>query len=187
VKYGDENRGPPRAAFSDQSGLNYVEATVYTFSPPALRSRNLNMTCFSQAPVALNTVFRSVGLVSPFSQLGFLGVAPGDGQCPPRANLDVAHGAMRVRRAVKLAGQKKEGRWTRSTAALVESRDFQLGMITVSMTWMTPLLAMTSVFTTLALSTLTPSLVSMLMLSPWTVLAESSFTTSAAATLPGTT
>ncbi len=63
----------------------------------------------------------------------------------------------------------------------------QFGSTTVSMTWMTPLLAATSVFTTLALSTVTaPSATLMSSAWPLTVLAFMVFT-SAAMTLPGTT
>ena len=56
------------------------------------------------------------------------------------------------------------------------------------MTWITPLLAMMSVVTTLAPSTITPeSLTVMSMFEPWTVVAVSSPTTSDAVTLPATT
>jgi hypothetical protein len=61
------------------------------------------------------------------------------------------------------------------------------GMRTLSMTWMTPLLARTSVLTTFAVPTLTPFEVSTDRLCPCTVFAELSFVTSAAITRPGTT
>lgn len=61
-----------------------------------------------------------------------------------------------------------------------------LGITTVSMTWMTPLLVTISVFTTLALLTLTPPAVVTVRLLPCTVLTEPALT-SAAMTLPGTT
>ena len=77
---------------------------------------------------------------------------------------------------------KGGGRW-----ALRPRAGVQLGSITESMTWMTPLLAGTSVFMTLALSTVTtPSLTFTSSDWPFTVLACIGFT-SAAMTLPGTT
>jgi hypothetical protein len=66
-------------------------------------------------------------------------------------------------------------------------RCVQFGRTTVSITWMTPLLAATSVLTTLALSTVTvPSVTLTSRDWPLTVLAFIVFT-SAAMTLPGTT
>ncbi len=60
--------------------------------------------------------------------------------------------------------------------------------MTVSITWITPLLAMMSVVTTLAPSTITPESVTVISISdPCTVVALSSSTTSAAVTLPATT
>jgi len=62
------------------------------------------------------------------------------------------------------------------------------GSTTVSITWMTPLLAMISVAVTRALSTITlPSFVLMRRARPLTVFAELKFTTSPAVTRPGTT
>ena len=62
------------------------------------------------------------------------------------------------------------------------------GRITLSITWITPLLAAMSVAVTVALSTRTlPSATLILTSEPCTVLALESLTTSAAMTLPGTT
>jgi hypothetical protein len=62
------------------------------------------------------------------------------------------------------------------------------GNMTESITWITPLVAMISVCTTRALSTMTlPSLVSMRSARPLTVGAEVKLTTSPAVTRPGTT
>ncbi len=62
------------------------------------------------------------------------------------------------------------------------------GSMTVSITWITPFEVKMSVFVTWALSTITPPFVVLIVrLSPSTVFAESSFTTSAAITLPATT
>src|SRR5690606_39040648 len=62
------------------------------------------------------------------------------------------------------------------------------GRITLSMTWMTPLLAATSAWTTWASLIFTaPPEASMATSEPSTVVAEESFTTSAAITLPETT
>ena len=63
-----------------------------------------------------------------------------------------------------------------------------LGIMTLSMTWMTPLLHSISVFTTFALSTVTPDFPAVILTDlPLTVLAPVSFTTSCASTLPATT
>ena len=63
-----------------------------------------------------------------------------------------------------------------------------LGRITVSITWITPLLDVMSVLTTFAPSTMTvPSLTVMARFDPSTVFASLRFTTSLAFTLPGTT
>ena len=71
--------------------------------------------------------------------------------------------------------------------ALRPPRCVQLGRTTVSMTWMTPLLAATSVLTTLALSTVTAPSVTLTSSDwPFTVLAFIVLT-SAAMTLPATT
>jgi hypothetical protein len=67
------------------------------------------------------------------------------------------------------------------------ARAYSFGKITVSITWITPFEASTSVFVTFAPATVTPFAVSIATLWPWTVSAESSFTTSAARTLPATT
>ncbi len=62
------------------------------------------------------------------------------------------------------------------------------GSMTVSITWITPFEVKMSVFVTWALSTITPPFVVLIVrLSPSTVFAESSFTTSSAITLPATT
>ena len=60
------------------------------------------------------------------------------------------------------------------------------GRITLSMTWMTPLLATISVALTLAPSTVTPPVVATVISDPWTVLTLPALT-SAAMTLPATT
>lgn len=57
----------------------------------------------------------------------------------------------------------------------------------MSITWITPLLQAMSVLTTLAPSILTPFMVSIVTLVPWTVFALFNFATSAAITFPGTT
>jgi len=61
-----------------------------------------------------------------------------------------------------------------------------LGISTLSMTWMTPLLATMSVFVTLALSTITPPVVPTVNSLPCTVFTLPAFT-SLAITVPGTT
>jgi hypothetical protein len=60
------------------------------------------------------------------------------------------------------------------------------GSTTLSMTWMTPLLAVMSVFTTFALSTITPPAVATVSSPPCTVFTLPAFT-SLAIPVPGTT
>ena len=63
-----------------------------------------------------------------------------------------------------------------------------VGMITASITWITPLLAPMSVLTTFAWSTVTaPSRVAIFTVSPLTAFADCSLTTSDAITFPDTT
>src|SRR5271157_5625345 len=79
---------------------------------------------------------------------------------------------------------------TLDDAGLGSARVSLGGSKTVSMTWMTPLLVTTSVLVILALPTMTlPHLTWIATGFPWTVLMlfPSSFTTSAAMTLPATT
>lgn len=62
------------------------------------------------------------------------------------------------------------------------------GMSTLSITWMTPLLARTSAVTTFAPPTVTvPPAATIGRLPPWTVFASVSFAASAASTCPDTT
>ena len=72
------------------------------------------------------------------------------------------------------------------TRLAFNSTPFYLGRITLSITWMTPLLAAMSVAVTLALSTMTPPSVVMVMLLPSTVFTGPALT-SAAITFPATT
>ncbi len=70
----------------------------------------------------------------------------------------------------------------------LSSRGTYLGMITESITWMTPFLQSMSVLTTVAPSIITlPSTTLIATFCPLAVFADVSLTTSAAITLPGTT
>src|SRR5574343_508694 len=134
------------------------------------------------------------------------GSAVGDAATPERAQ---AHGVrlftLRHRGAPKKKGPgtpeperpclragttTEEIRVTRTRAgsggAAAPRRRRHLGMTTLSITWITPLLAVMSVLMTLAASTVTPPLVPMVSSLPCTVLTLPALT-SAAMTLPGTT
>lgn len=78
------------------------------------------------------------------------------------------------------------GRWSVAGRAPC-AMDYSLGMSTVSITWITPFSQAMSALITLASLIFTPSVASMVTACPWTVCAASSFTTSAAVTLPATT
>ena len=81
--------------------------------------------------------------------------------------------------------QKKSGPRAASKIQAALRRDY-FGNTTVSITWITPLLAAMSVLMTLALSTVTPPMVATVSSLPWTVLTLPALT-SLAITLPGTT
>ena len=83
--------------------------------------------------------------------------------------------------------QKKRGP-KRPPGSMLTPFSFQLGRITASMTWITPLAQAKSVLTTLASSTFTlPSFTDILAEEPCTVFASDNLTTSFANTLPATT
>jgi hypothetical protein len=81
--------------------------------------------------------------------------------------------------------QKKGGPWAASKIQVAVRRAY-FGSTTVSITWITPLLAAMSVLMTLALSTVTPPMAATVSSLPWTVLTLPALT-SLAITLPGTT
>jgi len=95
-------------------------------------------------------------------------------------------GRFRLTRPSAAGGKEQTGR-PGARSASVPSIPVQ-GRMTVSMTWITPFDVSMSVWTTLALSILTPPATTWISTSdPWTVAAESRPMTSAAMTLPGTT